>query len=301
MRGRLNDEGASTVMGIVINTNLQSLNAQRLLGKNTKSLSGSFEKLASGFKINRASDDAAGLQISESLRSQIRGSQKALDNVQDGVNLLNVLDGTLDTVTQNLQRIRELVVQGANDTYGAGQRSAISSEIGQLAVDLTRIAAGTQFNGRNLLDGSIATFFLQVGANSNTAVDRINLASVGGINPFSSISATALGLGTAGSALGLQTNGSALAALSAIDTALTTINNRRAIVGAAVNRLESASNNLSISIENLSSSESRIRNVDVAKESAELTRNQILQQASATVLSQANQLPQLALNLLRGQ
>ena len=287
-------------MGIIVNTNIQSLNSQRLLGKNTRSLSSSFEKLSSGLRINRASDDAAGLQISEIIRTQIRGSERANDNVQDGINLFNVLDGTYQTITDNLQRIRELTVQGANDTYGVEQRSAINLEINQLAEDITRISQSTVFNNRQLLDGSIATFFIQAGANTNSAVDRIDIANISGNNPFSNVSSAALGLGAGGSLLNVANSTSALNTISLVDIALQDINNRRAIIGATVNRLEGVSNNLSIFRENSAAAESRIRDVDVAKESAILTRNQILQQSSATILAQANQVPQLALQLLGG-
>jgi flagellin len=287
-------------MPLVINTNVQSLNAQRLLTKNSSQLSRSYERIASGFRINRAADDAAGLQISEILRTQIRGSQRALDNVQDGINIMNVVDGTISTITDSLQRMRELVVQAANDTYSALQRSAIKSEIVQLANDITRMSQATNFNGNNLLDGSLSHFYLQVGANKNSAVDRIDVASVGGVNPFANVSAGAMFLGSDASAIGIGSNTSALRSLSRLDAAINNINNRRAILGAAINRLESAASNLSIAIENISSSESRIRNADVAKENADLTRNQILQQASATILQQANQSPQLALQLLGG-
>ena len=286
------------MMSIVVNTNVQSLNAQRVLSSNTKSLGKSLEKLASGYRINRASDDAAGLQISESLRSQIRGSQQANNNVQDGINLLNTADGAFETITNNLQRIRELVVQGGNDTLAPQQRSAINSELLQLATDVTRIANSTQFNKINLLDGSKSTLKLQVGANYVSTTDVID---IGANNIFASASASSLGLFSAGA---LQTkvgsNASALKSLSIVDAALQAVQNRRAAIGALTNRLDGASANLSISVENFSSSESRIRNADIAKESANLTKNQVLQQASAQILGQANQTTQLALSLLRG-
>ncbi|MCS6266293.1 MAG: flagellin FliC [Vampirovibrio sp.] len=288
------------MMGIIINTNIQSLNAQRLLSKNTRMQSKSYEKLASGFKINKASDDAAGLQISESLRTQIRGSQQAGNNVQDGINVLNIMDGTMQALTDNLQRMRELTVQAANDTYSTGQRSAITSEISQLAVDINRIAAGTQFNGRSLLDGSISNYYMQVGANYNSAVDRIDLANIGGVNPFDSVNIRDLvGLTGTTTTLNVMNSGSSLKVLERLDSALQKVNNRRASLGAMINRLDGTFNNLSLNIESQSASESRIRNTDVAKESAELTRNQVLQQASAQILSQANQIPQLALQLLQ--
>jgi flagellin len=291
-----------TMMGIVINTNIQSLNAQRLLGRNSQMRARSYERLASGYKINHANDDAAGLQISETLRSQIRGSQRASENAQDGINILNVMDGSMQTVTENLQRMRELTVQAANDTYSASQRNAIRAEVSQLNADITRIARATQFNGRILMNGSITNFYLQVGASNSTSVDRINIANIGGVNPFANISARSL-LGFTGTttALSFSSNSASLSALTRIDAALQAVNNRRASLGAMVNRLEGTNNNLSITVESLSSSESRVRNTDVAKESAEMTRNQILVQASSSVLTQANQIPQLATRLLQGQ
>ena len=286
------------MMSIVVNTNVQSLNAQRLLSSNTKSLGKSLEKLSSGYRINRASDDAAGLQISESLRSQIRGSQQANNNVQDGINLLNTAEGAFETITNNLQRIRELVVQGGNDTLAPQQRSAINSELLQLATDVTRIANSTQFNKINLLDGSKSTLKLQVGANVVSTTDVID---IGANNLFASASASSLGLFSAGALLTkVNTNTSALKSLSIVDAALQTVQNRRAAIGALTNRLDGASANLSISVENFSASESRIRNADIAKESAVLTKNQVLQQASAQILGQANQTSQLALSLLKG-
>lgn len=287
-------------MGIVVNTNVQSLNSQRLLAKNTMSLGRSLEKLASGFRINRASDDAAGLQISELFRAQIRGSEQAINNVQDGINVLNTTDGSFETITNNLQRIRELAVQGANDTLSGAQRSAINQELRQLATDITRISKSTQFNGKTLLDGTIgATFNIQAGANAASATNAINIASVGGVNPFGAANGSALGIGSAGTLLSVSSGVSARATISRVDAALNTVNTRRAAIGAMSNRLEATSNNLQIAVENFSAAESRIRNVDVAKESAKMTQSQILQQAAATVLSQANQTPQLALQLLR--
>jgi flagellin len=289
------------MMGININTNVQSLNAQRVLGGNVKSLGKSLEKLSSGYRINRASDDAAGLQISEGLRSQIRGSDQANSNVQDGINLLNTTDGGLETITNNLQRVRELAVQGGNDTLSTDQRSAIDKEIQQLAKDVTRIASASQFNKKDLLNGTTTSLKIQVGANVTSATNTIDLATAG-TNPFADTRATALNLLGAGDAvrLSVKSNGSSLKTLSIVDAALQTVQNRRASIGALTNRLEGASTNLQISSENFSASESRIRNTDIAKESANLTKNQVLQQASAQILGQANQTSQLALSLLRG-
>jgi flagellin len=289
------------MMGITINTNVQSLSAQRVLGGNTKALGRSLEKLSSGYRINRASDDAAGLQISEGLRSQIRGSDQANANVQDGINVLNTTDGGLETITNNLQRIRELAVQGGNDTLSSDQRSAIDKEVQQLAKDVTRIASASQFNKKQLLDGTTSSLKIQVGANVTSATNTIDLATAG-TNPFGDSRATALNLLGASDAvkLSVKTNASALKSISIVDAAIQTVQNRRSSIGALTNRLEGASTNLQIASENFSASESRIRNADIAKESANLTKNQVLQQASAQVLGQANQGSQLALTLLRG-
>jgi flagellin len=283
-------------MPIVINSNISSLNAQRHLTNNTNMLGKSLEKLASGYRINRASDDAAGLQLSENLRSQIRGSQKAYDNVQDGINLLNIADGSMETITNNLQRMRELVVQAANDTYSSAQRDAINSEIDALRDDIDRIANATIFNGKTLLgSGAVASMAIQLGANDDSTVDVLDVVSA--LGDTRATTGTGLSL-SASATTSISDNASAQTYLTDIDTALTTLNTKRATLGAYVNRLEGAAANLLNNIENQSAAESRIRNVDVASESATMTRNQILQQASATVLSQANQAPSLALKLL---
>lgn len=283
-------------MPMVINTNVSSINAQRNLNNNTNALSKSIERLSSGFRINKAGDDAAGLQISENLRAQIRGSRKAMDNVQDGINVLNIADGALGSITNNLQRMRELSVQAANDTYDSTSRGAIETELDQLALEITRISDATEFNGVKLLDGSkngANNFLLQIGAENAAATNTLDLGSLG---VFADSDATALGVNDA--SLVVTDNTNARTAINAIDTALSNIGTQRANIGAAMNRLETTSQNLAISVENLSASESRIRNVDVAAESAELVRNQVLQQASAAMLSQANQSTALALQLL---
>lgn len=279
-------------MPLVINTNTQSLTSQRYLGVNTMALSKSMEKLSSGFRINRASDDAAGLQLSETLRAQIRGSQKALGNTQDGINVLNIADGAMAQMTENLQRMRELAVQAANDTYDANQRTAMQSEFNQLRLDITRISDSTSFNGRFLLDGTSGAFILQIGPN-NAASSSLDIGATG---VFADIDDTALGI----NASSLSSNANANTALGALDAALVTVNGRRGNIGAISNRLEGTANNLAISIENLSASESRIRNVDVAAESSTLVKYQILQQAAASMLAQANQAPGLALKLIGG-
>jgi len=278
-------------MPLVINTNIASMNAQRYLTGNTNSLQKSMERLASGYRINKAGDDAAGLALSETLRAQIRGSQKALDNVQDGINVMNITDGALQTITDNLQRMRELAVQASNDTYSSTQRTAMQTEYDQLASGITQIASAAQFNGIKLLDGTSTLSNLQIGANTTANVDDFDVSSL-----FVDTQAAALGVDS--SVIDTHTN--ALATITALDTALDTVNTTRGNLGASSNRLESTAANLSTNVENLSSSESRIRNVDVAAESANLTRNQILQQAASAMLMQANQSPQLALQLIKG-
>jgi flagellin len=278
-------------MPVYINTNISSIIAQRSLGTNTTALNKSLERLSTGFRINRSGDDAAGLQISELLRVQIRGSHKAYDNVQDGINVLNIADGAYETVTSNLQRIRELVVQGASDTNGTDQRNAIKSELDQLSSEIDRIINTTRFNGITLLNGSQTTFFLQVGTNG-TSNDHIDVGAV-----FANNLTNNLEVDTSNLTVDNATN--AQLTLNKIDSAIGTLVVRRATIGAFVNRLEAAGSNLQIGIENQSAAESRIRNVDVAQESSRMISNQILQQAASSILSQANQLPSLALRLLQ--
>ncbi len=284
-------------MPLTINTNVMSLNAQRSLNQNTNRLNKSLERLSSGYRINRSGDDAAGLQISETLRSQIRGSKKALDNTMDGLNLLNIVDGAYQTIQNNLQRIRELSVQGANDTYATSQRTAIAQEIDALRADIDRIANSTQFNGVDLLTSAATlptNYFIQVGANT-TVNDEISLLAAMGDTT------TVTGLNGLSAASGLfVSNTSVQNYIGNVDAALVSLNTRRSTLGSMINRLESVTSNLNINIENLSASESRIRNVDVASESAAMIQGQILQQASVSILSQANQVPQMALQLISG-
>ncbi|MDH4378971.1 MAG: flagellin [Vampirovibrionales bacterium] len=278
-------------MSLGINTNVSSINAQRNLANNVLALGKSMEKLSSGYRINKAGDDAAGLTISENLRAQIRGSKKALDNVQDGINVLNITDGALNSISGNLQRMRELAVQAGNDTNSAASRTAMKTEFDALSTEITRISDATNFNGVQLLDGTTASINIQLGPGSAAGSNVLNVAS------FGDIDATILGVATA--ATPLATNANAIATIALVDTAIGTVNTRRSGIGAVANRLENAASNLMSSVENLSAAESRIRDVDVAAESAALVRNQVLQQASAAMLSQANQLPSVALSLLK--
>jgi flagellin len=279
-------------MAINVNTNVSSINAQRNLESNTKAYNTSLERLASGFRINRSADDAAGLQISETLRTQIRGSKKAQENAQDGINVLNIADGAQGVVQDNLQRVRELTVQAANDTLATAQRSAIATEINARRDDIDRIASSTKFNGVSLASSSAPTSFkIQLGPNSSSTNDSIDVVS-----GLGSISTSSGGLNV--TTANVSTATAAQAYLDVVDTGLANLNTKRAALGSLSNRLETAIQGLSVNIENLSSSESRIRNVDVASESAALTRNQILQQAATSILGQANQAPQLALSLI---
>lgn len=280
-------------MPLIVNSNITSLNAQRHLGNNTTALNKRMERLASGSRINRAGDDAAGLQLSENLRSQIRGREKALQNVQDGINVLNIVDGAYQTLSENLQRSRELLVQAGNDTYGQPQRDAIYGELVHLFDESYRITQTTQFNGVQLLDGPIPEFILQIGSNAVDGLDDIDISSA--LDDGAIAAAYVLGLPLPA----ITNNMEAQIGIDAVDNLMGVLNERRGRLGAFVNRLEGTATNLQIAIENLSASESRIRDADVASESAELTRYQILQQSSATVLAQANQLPSLALQLLQ--
>jgi flagellin len=273
-------------------SNLSANNTQRILGDNSRNLSNSLEKLSSGFRINQSSDDASGLQISEQLRVQIRGAQKAIDNTQDGVNVLKLADGTYEGITNSLQRVRELVVQGSNDSNGSDQRNAIKSELDQLSQEIDRIVNTTTFNGKVLLNGSNTTYSIQVGGDGN----QNNTVNVGSV--FANNLSTGLAVDTANLTVDTSTN--AQLTLNKLDTAIGTITSRRASLGAFINRLENSLDVLSYSVNSKSQSEARIRNIDVASESTKLVANQILQQASASLLSQANQNQQIASQILRG-
>ena len=275
-------------MGLFVNTNVSSLNAQRQLFDSGNALSTSFERLSSGFRINRAADDAAGLQISDRLTSQIQGLNQAVRNANDAISLAQTAEGALSEVTNSLQRIRTLAVQSQNGINSSADRAALQQEVAALASELSRIGSDTQFAGNNILSGTFSAAFL-VGANAGQTIS-VNLSSSNG----ASFGASGLGVGT----VDISTTGGASAALTAIDTAISSIGAQRAELGALQNRFQSTIRNLSNISENVSGARSRIRDTDFATETAELTRNQIVQQASLSVLSQANQRPQSALSLL---
>ena len=275
-------------MGLRVNTNIASINAQRNLSQSTESLARSLERLSSGLRITRASDDAAGLAISERLRSQVRSYQQAQRNSLDGISLLQVAEGALNETSGILVRLRELAVQSANGTLGTPERAVVNAEFQDLILEIDRVANVTEFNGTKLLDGSAPTVTFQVGAN-NTANDQISVTGV---------DATATGIGV--NALLVDTQANAQAALATLDTAITNVTTKRSGFGTAQNRLESTIRSIAVAVENTTAAESRIRDVDVASETAALTRAQVLQQAGIAVLAQANVSSQNALALLRG-
>lgn len=276
-------------MALFVNTNVSALNAQRQLINSGKSLDVSFQRLSSGFRINSAADDAAGLQISNRLTSQIQGLDQAIRNANDGISLSQVAEGAMDEITTALQRIRVLSVQSQNGINSSGDRLALQKEVSALKVEISRIATTTQFGGVKLLDGKYSSTFL-VGANAGQNIS-VNISRTGG-----GYGASGLSLST----LSIATLAGASAALTSIDSAITVIDSKRADLGAIQNRFQATIRNLSNIVENVSAARSRIRDTDFAKETAELTRSQILQQASTTILSQANQRPQSALSLLQG-
>ena len=274
-------------MALSMNTNATSLNAQRNLNNAQTHLSQNLAKLSSGLRINQASDDAAGLGISEKMRAQVRGLAQASRNANDGVSMIQVAEGAMNEQAGILTRLRELAVQSANGTLGATERGFISTESTEAVAELDRISAVTDFNGVKMLGANAGTQTMQVGT-SSSANDRIDITFA------QTDSATLFG----GATIDLSTAATARTALDDIDTAISALSTSRASVGASQNRLVVTMNNLSVARENIAASESRIRDVDVAEETAAMTRNQILSQAGVSVLAQANQLPSAARKLL---
>jgi flagellin len=276
-------------MGMQISTNVSALNAYRNLSNTQNDLSKSLEKLSSGFRINRAADDAAGLAISEGLRSQVNGLNVAARNAQDGISVIQTAEGALTEVHSILQRVRDLTAQGANDSNNAKSRDAIQKEINTLGDELTRIAGSTNFNGIKLLSGG-DTLTFQVGAGSVAAEDQISVA----LTDFATLGADIKTL--AATMTDAATYG---AALAGIDTQIQAVSTARAGYGALQNRFESTINSLNVSAENLSAAESRIRDTDMASEMVKFTSKNILSQAGTAMLAQANQANQGVLQLLR--
>jgi flagellin len=277
-------------MGLRVNTNVASINAQRNLMGTKLALDKSLEKLSSGYRINRAGDDAAGLAISESLKSQIRGLKQASRNAQDGISLVQVAEGGLNETSSILTRLRELGVQAASDTIGPVERQFLNVEYDQLLSEIQRISEGTEFVGTQLLNGTGAVFDIQVGTRNNPNIDRI-------VFDASKADATIAALGI--NLTSVADKASAQNSLSALDSAIISVSAMRADFGALQNRLQSTVNNLAVSNENMNAANSRIRDVDVAEETSELTRNNILLQAGTSVLAQANQSNAVALSLLK--
>ncbi len=287
-------------MSLTVNTNIAALNAQRRLSTTTGSLRQSYERLSSGLRIVRARDDAAGLSIAESLKADGRIAGVAIRNANDGISLISIADGALDQMASVLTRMAELAEQSANGVLGASQRSALQGEFVQLGSEIQRIAETTSFNGLNLLSGG-SSVALQVGfdASANSQIS------------FSGVEGTLASLGLAGNtsaslifsinAAGAATVGqiAARSALDAVKSAISSLTSNRGTLGAIESRLTVAINNLTVAKENFAAAESQIRDVDVAEEAANLTRLNILQQAGAAVLAQANQQPSLALSLLQ--
>ena len=280
-------------MSMFVNTNVSSLNAQRQLFDVSNSLSTSFERLSSGFRINSAADDAAGLQITDRMTSQIEGLNQAVRNAYDAISLSQTAEGALSETTTALQRIRTLAIQSQNGINSSADRAALQKEVSALRTEISRIATTTEFAGVSILSGAFSASFL-VGANSgqtisvNLSTPTLTAAGVSGFGP------SGLGIGT-GDVLSAE-NASTI--LDNVDSAISAIGSLRADLGALQNRFQSTIRNLSNISENVSAARSQIKDTDFATETANLTRNQIIQQASTTVLSQANQRPQAALQLL---
>ena len=276
-------------MSLFVNTNVSALNAQRQLLNTSSSLNTSFERLSSGFRINSAKDDAAGLQIVDRMTSQIQGLDQAVRNANDGIALSQTIEGALQETTNALQRIRVLAIQSQNGINSVEDRRALQKEVSAIKAEMSRIASTTQFGGVDVLSGSFSSAFL-VGANAGQTIN-VNVSRQNGFGT----------LGLFGSStLSVATTQEASRALSQIDRAIEIVDDKRADLGAIQNRFQSTIRNLSNISENVSAARSRIRDTDFAKETAELTRAQIIQQASTTILGQANQRPQAALSLLQG-
>ncbi|MGG0739527.1 flagellin [Niallia taxi] len=267
-----------------INHNIAALNTYRQLSSATNAQSKSMEKLSSGQRINRAGDDAAGLAISEKMRGQIRGLDQASRNSQDGISLIQTAEGALNETHAILQRMRELAVQGGNDTNTTDDRTQIKTEIDQLTKEIDRISETTEFNTKNLLDGSF-TATLQVGANNGQTISF----------SISKMDSAGLTIG----AISVGTNAQASGSISLLDDAIKAVSTQRSNLGALQNRLEHTITNLDTSSENLTAAESRVRDVDMAKEMMNQTKNSILSQAAQSMLAQANQQPQGVLQLLQ--
>ena len=277
-------------MGLRINTNVASLNAQRNLGNTRINMNKALEKLSSGQRINRAGDDAAGLAISENLKAQIKGLGQAERNAEDGISLVQIAEGALGEVSNILIRLRELSVQAASDTIGGTERKFLNVEFEQLTSEVDRIANSTEFNRVPLLNGTGAVFDIQIGTRNDPISDRLTFdASSADVN----VAALGLNLASVSDKISAQNS------LTSIDQAIISVSGIRADFGALQNRLQSTVNNIQVSVENLASANSRVRDTDVAAETAELTKQNILMQAGTSVLTQANSSTNSALSLIQ--
>ena len=276
-------------MGLRVNTNVTSINAQRNLSTVTDRLSTNYRRLSTGLRISTASDDAAGLAISERLRSQVRSLEQGKRNANDGISLVQTAEGALNEVSSILTRLRELSIQSSNGSVSNQDKDTLNEEFKSLVSEVNRIGRSTEFNGVKLLDGSASSVSFQIGFGTTSGIDTLAVSLAAALS--TSLSLNSLDIGSAGTTTTAITN---------IDAAINTVSSLRGSLGAAQNRLGSTINNLGVQVENLSAAESRIRDVDVAYETAQLTRNNILQSAAISVLSQANAQPQSALQLLRG-
>ena len=307
-------------MAIIVNTNITALKTQTNLNNATSSLNQALERMSTGYKINKAGDDAAGLYVATGLETQIRGSKVAQDNIATGNNVLQMLEGDLDVILDNLNRIRDLSTQAANSIYGAAAQRAMGDEVQARLKEIDRIATASNFNGLTLLDGNsrLATdgLRLQVGANADPAGNSITISA----DMFSPLNSDTLGsdatgdVGTLTVGTGLAGNvdtvfgdgeTAAAASLAArylvmIDAAIDSISTKRSTIGAMMNRLDAAASSLTTTIENNTAAKSTIMDADIAEESAEYTKQQILQQTSSALLVQANALPQIAIQLVQG-
>jgi len=276
-------------MGLRINTNIQALASQRNLNANSARQNQALEKLASGYRINKAGDDAAGLAISEKLRSNIRSMKQATRNANDGVSLVQVAEGAMNEISNILVRMRELSIQASSDTISDPERSYVDKEVQSLKAEIDRIANSTEFNGVKLLNRSSPDLDIQIGIHNDAKNDRFIFDTADKASTLAD-----LGIGDIGTIKKLDAQEN----LEKIDAAMSKLSGNRANLGALQNRLASTINNLNIYSENLSAAQSRIRDTDVAEETSELTRANILTQATISVLGQANQTPQLALKLI---
>ncbi|MBN6773452.1 flagellin FliC [Pseudomonas granadensis] len=283
-------------MALTVNTNTTSLNVQKNLNRASDALSTSMQRLSSGLKINSAKDDAAGLQISNRMSSQIRGNTQAIQNANDGISVAQTAEGALQATTDILQRMRELAVKARNGTNGTADQTATNAEFAQMSDEITRISASTNLNGKNLLDGSAGTVTLQVGANTGSA-NHIDLVLSSKFDAVSLSVGSGTVVLTGADAATAATNIDS--AITAIDAAIANIGATRASLGASQNRLTSTIQNLQNITENTTAAQGRVQDTDFAAETANLTKQQTLQQASTSVLAQANQLPSAVLKLLQ--